>query len=103
MYTVGEMARMLQWALTNGLVELGPTYAVFTNGAGVVTNVVTNLYGTVRNTEGTKQELVDLDATYCQIAYTNGAFAVATGKTNFPALFVTWYGAQAFGNYLSDR
>ncbi len=98
-----EMARMLQWALTNGLVELGPTYAVFTNGAGVVTNVVTNLYGTVRNTEGTKQELVDLDATYCQIAYTNGAFAVATGKTNFPALFVTWYGAQAFGNYLSDR
>ncbi len=98
-----ELARTLQWALTNGLVELDETYFVYTNGAGEVTNVVTNLYGTVRNAEGTAQELVDLDATYCQIAYTNGAFAVAAGKTNFPAIFVTWHGALAFCNYLSDR
>ncbi len=98
-----ELARTLQWALTNGLVELAETYFVYTNGAGEVTNVVTNLYGTVRNAEGTAQELVDLDATYCQIAYTNGAFAVAAGKTNFPAIFVTWHGALAFCNYLSDR
>ncbi|HPT16736.1 MAG TPA: SUMF1/EgtB/PvdO family nonheme iron enzyme [Kiritimatiellia bacterium] len=98
-----EMARTLQWALTNGLVELDETYFVYTNGAGEVTNVVTNLCGTVRNVEGTAHELVDLDATYCQIAYTNGAFAVAAGKTNFPAIFVTWHGALAFCNYLSDR
>ena len=98
-----ELARTLQWALTNGLVELDETYFVYTNGAGEVTNVVTNLCGTVRNAEGTAHELVDLDATYCQIAYTNGAFAVAAGKTNFPAIFVTWHGALAFCNYLSDR
>lgn len=104
-----EMARTLQWAYTNGLVEVDQT--VFTNivtnavgdATNVVTNMVTNLYGTVRNTEGTKRELVDLDATYCQIAFTNGAFAVATGKTNFPAIHVTWHGALALGNYLSDR
>ena len=96
-----EMARTLQWAYTNGLVEVDTT--VVTNVSADVTNVVTNLCGTVRNTEGTKRELVDLDATYCQIAFTNGAFAVATGKTNFPAIHVTWHGAMALGNYLSDR
>ena len=102
-FTNEEMARTLQWALTNGLVEVDQTLAVFTNGAGEVTNVVTNLYGTVRNVEGTPQELVNLDETYCQIAFTNGAFAVAAGKTNFPALFATWHGALAICNYLSDR
>lgn len=104
-----ELARTLQWAFTNGLVELDQT--VFTNiltnvvgdATNIVTNRVTNLYGTVRNTEGTKRELVDLDATYCQIAFTNGAFAVAAGKTNFPAINVTWHGALAVCNYLSDR
>lgn len=96
-----EMARTLQWAHTNGLVEVAPT--VVTNASEGVTNIVTNLYGTVRNTEGTKRELVDLDGAYCQIAFTNGAFAVATGKTNFPCIHVTWHGAMALGNYLSDR
>ena len=96
-----ELARTLQWAYTNGLVELDPTAT--TNVSEGATNVVTNLYGTVRNTEGTKRELVDLDATYCQIAFTNGAFAVAAGKTNFPAIHVTWHGALAVCNYLSDR
>ena len=102
-FTNEEMARTLQWALTNGLVEVDQTLTVYTNGAGEVTNVVTNLYGTVRNVEGTPQELVNLDEPYCQIAFTNGAFAVAEGKTNFPALFATWYGALAICNYLSDR
>ncbi|MDD4341941.1 MAG: SUMF1/EgtB/PvdO family nonheme iron enzyme [Kiritimatiellae bacterium] len=96
-----EMARTLQWAFTNGLVDVGST--MVTNVAGGVTNVVTNLYGTLWNTEGTARELVDLDAGYCQIAFTNGAFAVAGGKTNFPAIRVTWYGALAVCNYLSDR
>ena len=108
-FTNEELARTLQWAFTNGLVALDQT--VFTNYTtnvvggvtNVVTNMVTNLYGTVRNTEGTARELVDLDATYCQIAFTNGAFAVAAGKTNFPAVFVTWHGALAVCNYLSDR
>lgn len=102
-FTNEEMARTLQWALTNGLVEVGQTFTVYTNGAGEVTNVVTNLYGTVRNKEGTPQELVNLDEPFCQIAFTNGAFAVAAGKTNFPGIAVTWYGALALCNYLSDR
>ena len=100
-FTNEELARTLQWAYTNGLVELDQTAT--TSVVAGVTNVATNLYGTVRNTEGTKRELVDLDATYCQIAFTNGAFAVAAGKTNFPAIFATWHGALAVCNYLSDR
>ena len=96
-----ELAQTLQWALTNGLVELDQT--LVTNVSAGVTNIVTNQYGTVRNTEGTKRELVDLDGAYCQIAYTNGAFAVAEGKTNFPCIHVTWHGALACGNYLSDQ
>ena len=93
-FTNEELARTLQWAFTNGLVEVDRT---------VTTNGVTNLYGTVRNTEGTKRELVNLDAAYCQIAFTHGAFAVAAGKENFPAIHVTWHGALAVCNYLSDR
>ena len=96
-----EVARTLQWAYTNGLVDVGPT--VVTNISEGVTNIVTNLYGTVWNTEGTARQLVDLDAGYCQIAFTNGAFAVAAGKTNFPAIELTWHGAQALCNYWSDR
>ena len=97
-----ELARVLQWAYTHGLVAVSSTVVTNVNTAGV-TNVVTNLYGTVQNTEGTAHELVNLDETYCQIAFTNGAFAVAAGKTNFPGIFVTWYGALAFCNYLSDQ
>ncbi|MGD9782852.1 MAG: formylglycine-generating enzyme family protein [Kiritimatiellia bacterium] len=100
-FTNEELARTLQWALTNGLVELGQT--IVTNVSEGATNVVTNLYGTVRNTEGTAQELVNLDAAYCQIAFTNGSFGVAAGQTNFPAIYVTWHGALAVCNYLSDR
>ena len=100
-FTNEELARTLQWALTNGLVAVGSTVA--TNVAEGTTNVVTNLFGTVRNTEGTAYELVSLDSAFCQIAFTNDAFAVAEGKTNFPAIFVTWYGALAVCNYLSDR
>ncbi len=89
-----EMARTLQWAYGNGLVEVAHT---------VTTNGVTNFYGTVHNTEGTQRELLNLDGAYCQIAFTNGAFWVAAGKSNFPCIYVTWHGALAFCNYLSDR
>lgn len=100
-FTNEELAQTLQWAFTNGLVEVGPT--VVTNVSGGVTNVVTNLFGTVRNSEGAKRELVSLDSSFCQIAFTNGAFAVAAGKAQFPCVHVSWYGALAVCNYLSDR
>lgn len=96
-----EMARTLQWAFTNGLVDVGST--MVTNVAGGVTNVVTNLYGTLWNTEGTARELMSLDSSYCQIAFTNGVFAVAAGKAQFPCVHVSWFGALAVCNYLSDR
>jgi formylglycine-generating enzyme required for sulfatase activity len=96
-----EMAETLQWAYTNGLVELGHT--VVTNIGVGYTNIVTNLNGMVRNTEGISYELLDLDSEYPQVLFTNGAFTTQAGKTNFPCIEVTWYGALAFCNYLSDR
>ncbi|HOU21807.1 MAG TPA: SUMF1/EgtB/PvdO family nonheme iron enzyme [Kiritimatiellia bacterium] len=87
-----EMAETLQWACSNGLVTVAQT---------VTTNGVTNLYGTVRNTEGTQRELVDLDGFGCQVAFTNGAFAAAAGQTNFPCIRISWHGALAYCNFLS--
>lgn len=83
-----EMARVLQGAYTNGRVAV-------TNSGDFVFVV---------NTEGTNvQRLLYLNLANSQIAFTNGAFAVAGGKANFPCFYVTWHGAQAYCNYLSDQ
>lgn len=37
-----------------------------------------------------------------QLTYAGGTFQVEAGKENHPAIGITWYGAMAFGNYLSD-
>jgi len=96
-----EMTETLQWAYTNGLVDVGN--AIVTNTGEGFTNVVTNLNGTVWNTEGGHYELMDLDSGYCQVLFTNDSFSIVPGKTNFPCIEVTWHGALAFCNYLSDQ
>jgi formylglycine-generating enzyme required for sulfatase activity len=109
-----EMARTMQWAYDQGLVEVRDVVLtnsvpnVWTNEAGTVwTNSVsevrTNVAGAVWNTQGYGYELLNLDSGFSQIIFTNGAFAVQEGKTNFPCISVTWYGALAFCNFLSDQ
>jgi len=77
-----QMADVLNWALGRGLVRV--------------------TFSTVRNTEGDVQELLDLDSSYCQISWNGGELLVDAGKEHYPCVEVTWYGAQAYCNYLSD-
>ena len=78
-----KMREVMQWAFDNG--KIAATVA------------------TVTNLEGNQQELLDLDALYCQISFSNNnTFVVDSGKTNYPCIEVTWYGSQAYCNYKSD-
>ncbi len=79
----GDMRDVLQWAYDNGKVIADNT--------------------TVRNVEGDQQELLDLDGPECQINFSFGKFSVVSGKTNYPCVEVTWYGACAFCNLRSER
>ena len=62
---------------------------------------------------GNSQELIDLDDVHCNIQYSGGIFSARTdlgddgsGGTvdvsNYPCAEITWYGAAAFCNYLSE-
>lgn len=62
---------------------------------------------------GNSQELLDLDDPHCNIQYSGGTFSARTdlgddgsGGTvdvsNYPCAEITWYGAAAFCNYLSE-
>jgi len=77
-----KMREVMQWAFNNGK--------------------ITATVATVANLEGDRQELLNLDGKYSQISFSNNTFVVADGKTNFPCVNVSWYGAQAFCNYKSD-
>ena len=80
-----EMAAILQWA--------------YDQEPPLVSTTATN----VMNTEGSPQELIDLDDEHCEISFTNEAFVVDAGRSNFPCVEVSWYGALAYCNYRSDR
>ena len=68
---------------------------------------------TVTNSEDS-QELLDLDDDDCQIEYRNGVFLTMDGMgdngeggnvdiANYPCIEISWYGAAAFCNYLSQK
>ena len=80
-----HMREVMQWAYDNGK--------------------VTATSSTVQNAQGSAQELLDLDAWWsdCQISYSNGTFAVDSGKGSYPCLNVSWYGAVAYCNYRSEK
>jgi len=78
-----KMREVMQWAYDNGK--------------------VTATNSTVQNTEGSQQELLDLDDSSCQLSFTGGTFSVDRGKGNYPCVQVTWYGAVAYCNYRSQK
>ena len=50
------------------------------------------------------EEYIDLSGSYdssnkCWITYSNGTFTVASGKENWPVVYVTWYGSKSFALY----
>jgi len=77
-----KVQHVFQWAYENNLVNASST--------------------TVKNTEGNPQELLDIDDSKCEVAFTGTTSTVDNGKENHPCIEMTWFGAQAFCNYLSD-
>jgi sulfatase modifying factor 1 len=94
--TNAEVVSVFNWANDNG------------KFATVNSTTVTN--------KGDSQELLDLDETSHHITFneSDGIFSVTTGLgedgsggsvdlSNYPIFFISWYGAAAFCNYLSER
>jgi len=88
-YTLGETEvtnelakEILSWALENGKL------------AGVIVN------SSSINYRG--QELIDLDAAFSHLSFTNGTFNVNPGFEKFPVTAISWYGAILLCNWLSE-
>jgi formylglycine-generating enzyme required for sulfatase activity len=77
-----DARRVLQWALDRGKITM------------VTSNLV--------NTEGSPQTLVWMSRWDSVLLLSNGQFSVKPGRGNHPFVYVTWYGAVAFCNYLSQ-
>jgi len=50
-----------------------------------------------------KWELMDLDNDNCQVMFESGVMKPKPGKENYPVVEISWYGAVAFCNYLSEK
>ncbi len=48
-------------------------------------------------------EYIDMDDGDCQVDYTGGQFVPESGKDDYPAIEVTWYGAKACCEWASGR
>jgi len=58
--------------------------------------------GEVKNIQGQSQILLNLDSSDSQIEFNNGIFHVKDEKDYYPCVEVSWYGAVAFCNFLSQ-
>lgn len=48
-------------------------------------------------------ELIDLDHKNCQLLIEDNKLSPKPGKENYPVVQISWYGAVAFCNYLSEK
>jgi formylglycine-generating enzyme required for sulfatase activity len=81
--TNDRMAEVLQWAYDHALVSATAA--------------------TVRNAQGDEQELLDLDAAQCRLAWNGSTFEMKAAKgSGYPCVEVSWHGAVAFCNYRSE-
>lgn len=55
------------------------------------------------NLDGSTEQLVDLDASNCQLSFEREFFHVAPGKDNHPVIEISWYGAVAYCDWISMR
>jgi sulfatase modifying factor 1 len=80
--TNDEMIRVMQWAYDNGKLIVSSS--------------------SVRNAEGSSEELLHLDESYCRITWNGSSFCMKPlNGSGYPCLEVTWHGAAAYCNYRS--
>jgi formylglycine-generating enzyme required for sulfatase activity len=77
-------------------------YASYLNAAQIIGDISAKMYGAYGTYSG--QEYINLSGSYdsinkCWITYSGGTFSVVAGYENWPAVYVTWYGAKAFAEY----
>ena len=80
-----QMDEVMQWA-----------YDQFPSKIRVLDSSVINIHGDI-------QQLLDMNASLSQINFSEGSFSVDPGMDNYPCVGVTWFGAAAYCNYLSEQ
>ena len=53
------------------------------------------------NMDGSTQLLLRLLDGECEITFSDGTFSVDAGKANYPVMYMTWFGAAAYCDWLS--
>ncbi|MBN2163340.1 MAG: SUMF1/EgtB/PvdO family nonheme iron enzyme [Pontiellaceae bacterium] len=77
------IVEVMQWAYDNGRILISAS--------------------TVQNATGDAQELLDLDASGCQIIWNGERFGMNSAKgSRYPCVEISWCGAAAFCNYRSE-
>jgi formylglycine-generating enzyme len=81
--TNDQMVRVLQWAYDHNKLDVSGS--------------------TVKNAEGENKQLIYLDQAQCRITWNGRTFGLKAEKAaGYPCVEVSWYGAIAFCNYLSE-
>jgi sulfatase modifying factor 1 len=75
--------RLSKYEITNG------QYAAFLNAKGN------------QNEGGT--QWVDIENAHCNIEKVGTTYQAKNGKANYPMIYVSWYGARAFSNWVGGR
>ncbi len=69
--------------------------------------VTNQQYADFLNAKGNQEEghetWLDIDDEDCQIVQENGVFKPKSGKGNYPVIFVSWYGAKAYAEWVGGR
>jgi len=81
--TNAQMAEVMNWALGQGLITVSTS--------------------TVQNTTGTAQDLLDMNSEFIELSWNGSQIVVDPGKEDYPCVYVSWYGAVAYCNYLSRK
>jgi len=100
-----------QMGSNDGQADEQPIHTVYVNSFEMTKFEITNLQycdflnsiGCNSNGSHNDEEYIDMDASDCEINYIEGGFVPESGKTDFPVIQVSWYGAKAYSQWAGGR